>query len=260
MSISSLADKSAWRLDTFIAPPGSIQGGAVALEGPERRHAFDVARTRVGDTVRLIDGDGSEALARVDAIGRTLASLTVLESRVHPREGNVELTIVQGLPKSRGMDEVVRRCAELGVAEVVPVTTERTISRSGSRSDRERLERWRSIAVAAAKQSRGVFITEVAPVARLVDLDARVAGAELAVVAWEEEGDTSLSAALSAAGRPSRVLAVVGPEGGLTADEVRMLSSTGARPVGLGRRILRADWAGAAVAAMVSSQLGGLLP
>jgi 16S rRNA (uracil1498-N3)-methyltransferase len=260
VEVNSLSDASVWRLDTFLVPPGFLEGRAVALEGPERHHAFDVARTREGDVVRLIDGDGTEALARVDGVCRERATLTVLESRVHSRDAAVLLTIVQGLPKARGMDEVVRRCAELGVAEVIPATTERTLARKWARPDRERLARWRSISLAATKQSRGVFITDVAPVAELVDVVDRVARAERAVVAWEDETGVSLSDALSLPHRPRRVIAVVGPEGGLTGGEVEMLASAGARPVGLGRRILRADWAAAALSAMVAGELGGLLP
>ena len=260
MEISSLRDASAWRLDTFLVPSGSLGGGAVVLEGSERHHAFDVARTREGAVVRLIDGEGAEALARVDDVGRARASLTILESRSHSREDGVALTIVQALPKSRGMDEVVRRCAELGVAQVIPVTTERTLTRGSARPQRDPLTRWRSIALAATKQSRGVFLTDVAPVAPLADIVDRVAGAERAVVAWEGETGTTLSDALSGPPSPRRVLAVIGPEGGLTSGEVDTLASAGARPVGLGRRILRADWAAAALSAIVASELGGLLP
>lgn len=259
MEIRSLNDASVWRLDTFLAPPGTLRDRAVSLEGPERHHAFDVARVRTGDVVRLIDGEGTEALARVDAVGRARAALTILDARVHSREDGVALTIVQALPRSRAMDEVVRRCAELGVAEVVPVTSDRAPA-GGRRPDAERLERWRAVALSAAKQSRGVFVTRVAPVVPLAATLGRVGEADLALVAWEEETEATLSDVLSVAPRPRRMVAVVGPEGGLGPREVEALTGAGATAVGLGRRILRADWAAAALASVVASRFGGLLP
>jgi 16S rRNA (uracil1498-N3)-methyltransferase len=251
--------RPSWKLDTYIVPAGSLAGASVRLDGPEHRHAFSAARARVGDTVRLIDGEGVEALARVDSAVRSGASLAILETVAHRREDGTSLTVVQGLPKGRGFDEVVRRCAELGVATVVPVETERTVSRPKESAGRERLDRWRAVSVAAAKQSRAVFLTEVSPVTTLDDAAGLIAGCDAAFVAWEE-GGTPLADALREAGSPRRLLAVVGPEGGLTASEVDALRQRGAVTVALGARILKADWAAAAMAAMISSALGGLLP
>ncbi len=248
-----------WKLDTYIVPAGSLAGASVSLEGAEHRHAFSAARVRVGDTVRLIDGEGAEALARVASVERSGASLDVLETATHRREDGTSLTIVQGIPKGRGFEEVVRRCAELGVATVVPVETERTVSRPRTDAGRDRLERWRAISAAAAKQSRGVFLTEVLPVTTLDEAAGLAAECDAAFVAWEE-GGTPLVEALSEAGSTRSLLVVVGPEGGLTGVEVDALRARGVLPVDLGRRILKADWAAAAVAAVVSNSLGGLLP
>ncbi len=248
-----------WKLDTYIVPAGSLAGTSVMLVGPEHRHAFAAARSRVGDTVRLIDGEGVEALARVDTADRSGASLTVLETATHRRADGVSLTVVQALPKGRGFDDVVRRCAELGVAAVVPVETERTVARPSGSSARDRLERWRAVAVSAAKQSRGVFLTEVLPLTTLEAASDLMPGSDASFVAWEE-GGVPLSSALRDAAGAGRLLAVVGPEGGLTEREVGALTDRGAVTVDLGRRILKADWAAAAMAAMISSALGGLLP
>lgn len=258
--MSSLDEASVWRLRTFVVPPDALDGRAVVVEGAEHRHAFGVVRARVGDDVRLIDGEGTEVLARVDAASESRASFSVMERRKHERDDGVSLTIVQSLPKGRGMDEVVRRCAELGVASIVPVVSERTVSRPDVETAERRLERWRAVALAAVKQSRGVFLTNVEPLAALDEVGALVSGSERAFVAWEEEGGVSLLSALGRAPKPRSLLAVVGPEGGLSSSEVEALGAMGAEPVGLSRRVLRADWAAAALAAMASHSLGGLLP
>jgi 16S rRNA (uracil1498-N3)-methyltransferase len=248
-------------MDTFLVPPGALSESAVTLDGPEGHHAVDVVRVREGDLVRLIDGEGGEAVARVESVGRSEATLSVEETRSHERASGLHLTVVQALLKGRAFDEVVRRCAELGVASIVPASTARSIGKVPAGGEDARLARWTSIALAAVKQSRGVFLPRVGRVRDLDSVADLVGEHDLALVAWEEDG-TALRETLADAPEAAlrRILLVVGPEGGLEAAEVEALRAAGARPVGLGRRVLRADWAAAAAAAMISSEVGGLLP
>ena len=246
-------------MDTFRVRPGSLGGRAAIVDGPEGHHAVDVVRVREGDLVRLIDGEGAEAVARVDAAAHSEAALSIIEMRCHERGSGVELTVVQALLKGRSFDEVVRRCSELGVAEIVPVLTARSIGRVPPDAEESRLARWEAVALAAVKQSRGVFVPRIGGVRDLGAVAKLVGDHARALVAWEEEGETGLRQALGVPG-PARILLVVGPEGGLAADEVEGLVAAGATPVSVGRRVLRADWAAAAVAAMISYEVGGLLP
>jgi len=247
-------------MDTFRVPPGSIVGRATVVDGSEGHHAVDVVRVRPGDLVRLIDGEGTEAVARVDAAAHSEAELSIIETRSHERRSGVELTVVQALLKGRAFDEVVRRCSELGVTEIVPVLTMRTIGKLPAGAEKSRLARWEAVALAAVKQSRGVFVPRIGAVRDLAAIGDLVAEHDRALVAWEEEAEAGLRDALVGTPAPQRVLLVVGPEGGLAADEVEGLVDAGATPVSAGRRVLRADWAAAAVAAMISYELGGLLP
>jgi 16S rRNA (uracil1498-N3)-methyltransferase len=256
----TLDDASAWRLDTFLVPPGALGDRAVVLDGAEAHHALHVVRAAAGDVIRLIDGEGVEALGRVDRVDTSRAWLAIIERRVHRREDGVELTLVQALLKRRGFSEVVRRATELGVAGVVPVTTERSVGRVPDGSEDERSARWTSVARSALKQSRGVYLPRIERARPLSEIGPVLAGADLGLVAWEEERGVSLAARLSEADGPRRIALVVGPEGGLSAAEIATLASLGAEPVSVGRRVLRADWAGPAAAAMIASAVGGLLP
>ena len=254
-----LDDPGVWRMDTFRVDPGSLDGPSVVIDGTEGHHAVDVVRVRRGDVVRLIDGEGLEALATVESTGSSEASVSIVEARSHEGAAGVHLTIVQGLLKGRSFDEVVRRCSELGVAGIVPARTARAVGRLKPEAEADRLARWDAVALAAVKQSRGVFLPRIGPVCDL-DRVAELSGNhDLALVALEEEAGMGLKGALGGAS-PGRVVLVVGPEGGLEASEVDLLRTGGFLPVGVGRRVLRADWAAAAVASMISHELGGLLP
>lgn len=253
------AEPGSWRLSTFLVPPGALEAPTVDIEGPEGHHAVRVVRLSRGEDVRLIDGEGAEAVARVESVGASSARAAVLDSRLHTRDEGVELVVAQGLLKGRSFDEVVRRCSELGVSEIVPLETRRSVGRVPEEALDGRLERWGAVALAAAKQSRGVFVPRVRPVSTVESLAEDVPGFGAAAVAWEEEQGSGLSECVS--GRSSdRLLLVVGPEGGLEAAEVDFLVRAGAVSVGLGRRVLKADWAAAAASAVISHLVGGLLP
>ena len=246
-----------WRMDTFLVPQGALSSGDVVLQGAEGHHAADVMRVADGQLIRLVDGCGAEAIGRVDSVGRSEVAANVLEARDHSREDGARLTVAQALLKGRAFDDVVRRCGELGVESIVPITTARSIGRVPAGGERGRLSRWESVALAALKQSRGVFLPTIEPVMDLSAV-ARLGGdVELPIVAWEE-GGVPLSTALRS--HTGRILLIVGPEGGLTEAEVGILTDAGFVAVSLGRRVLRADWAAAAAAAMIASEVGGLLP
>jgi 16S rRNA (uracil1498-N3)-methyltransferase len=278
--MSGLNDADVWRIDTFIVPPGSLAGGTCVVSGREGHHGADVMRVRAGDPVRLIDGEGEEALARVDSVTGGFVRCSISERRSHERDSGVSLTVAQALLKGRGFDEVVRRLSELGVASIRPLVTERAIGRVPEDGLESRLERWRSVAGAAVKQSRGVFLPEIDAPVEIAGLARRVGEFELALTAWEDEEAVGLIEALRgwrsldgerparAAGEgthtrsgagPRSVLLVVGPEGGLSVAEVELLRQAGATSVTVGRRVLKADWAAAAISAMISYEVGGLL-
>lgn len=255
---SLLDDASLWRLDTFRLPPGCLSGSEVVMDGPEGHHAVHVLRVRPGTLVRAIDGEGVEAIGRVARVASGSADIEIIESRSHARSEGASLTIAQGLLKDRGFDEVVRRCTELGVAEIVPLLTARVQVRPHAAGPRA--ERWRAVASAALKQSRGVFAPRILAPLTMDGLIERLPTEGRTYAAWEEERSLSLRDALRADGAPRLIVGVVGPEGGLDPAEVRALERAGARPVSLGRRILRADWAAAALAAALAHETGGLLP
>jgi 16S rRNA (uracil1498-N3)-methyltransferase len=245
-------------LPTYVVGPGELDQTQCRLTGDEGRHAARVARVRAGELVRLIDGSGTEAAARVLRAHDGL-DLEVIERRQHRRDEGLELVVGQALLKGRDFDSVVRRLAELGVARVVPLITSRVVPDLDESAVEQRLARWRAVSLAATKQSRGVFLTDVSAPVSLEDFTRSTKDADARLVAWEE-CDGNLLGVLPDL-RPSHAaVCVVGPEGGLEADEVAGLQGMGFVSVSLGRRVLRADWAAAALAMVLSQKSGGLLP
>lgn len=235
----------------FLAPvgPATGVGDAVLLDGDEGRHAVAARRLRVGEAVVLTDGCGLRALAVVRQVARGALTAEVRSVEQVPAPAP-RLVVVQALVKGDRGERAVELMTELGVDVVVPWAASRCVARwDGERAGRGRA-RWRATATAAAKQARRTWHPQVRDPADLVAVTGLVADAELALVLHE-----SATSSISTVPVPpdGDVVVVVGPEGGLTDDEVASLTSAGATAVTLGPTVLRASTAGAAAAAVLLS-------
>jgi 16S rRNA (uracil1498-N3)-methyltransferase len=219
-------------------------GDRAVLDGPEGRHAATVKRLRPGEGVQLADGRGGLAQAVVAAAGRDAVELTVTgRTRLDPPAPRV--VVAQALVKGDRGELAVELATEAGVDEILPWRAARCVARweEGPRGDKA-LARWRSTAREAAKQARRPWLPVVGAPMTTAALVRRVADAGVALVLHESATDrlADLGPELAVAGE---VLLVVGPEGGVTDDEVAALTAAGARPVRLGPEVLRASTAAA---------------
>lgn len=228
---------------------GVSAGAEVGVEGDEAHHAVAVRRLRVGEQVVLTDGAGTSAVGAVSATGKRVFTVAVESVRVQP-EPEPAVVVVQALPKGDRGELAVEVLTEIGVAGVVPWAAARSVAVWKAERAAKSLARWRATAREAAKQSRRVWFPTVAPLATTADVVALAGAADLAVVLHEDATEPVTALDVPAAGR---IVVVVGPEGGLTEDEVTAFVAAGAVSVRLGAEVLRTSTAGvAAVAALLS--------
>jgi len=229
---------------------GAAAGALVRVEGDEAHHAVAVRRMRVGEGLVLTDGRGGVAVGTVEATGkRTLdVRLTSYETVAEPSPA---LVAVQALAKGDRGERAVEVLTEIGAARIVPWAAERSVAVwKGDRAARS-LSRWRATAREAAKQSRRAWHPEVAEPATTADVRGLVAAADVAVVLHEAASGSLTDLEVPATGT---VVVVVGPEGGLTDDEVDELVGAGGVAVRLGAEVLRTSTAGVAAAAALLSR------
>lgn len=228
---------------------GVRTGAPVTVEGDEAHHAVAVRRLRVGEPVVLTDGRGTSAVGEVVSTGKRVFAVTVTSVDSVPAP-EPSVTVVQALPKGDRGELAVEVLTEVGVGRVVPWAASRSVAVwKGERAEKS-LARWRSTAREAAKQARRGWFPEVDPLASTADVVRLVAAAPLAVVLHEEATLPLGSLEVPPIGP---VVVVVGPEGGLSDDEVAAFASAGAVPVRLGAEVLRTSTAGvAAVAALLA--------
>ena len=226
-----------------------LSGDDLVLAGVEGRHAATVRRVRVGEKVDLADGLGTRAHCRVTSLGQDVVHLLVLERVVEP-EPSPRLVLVQAIAKGDRGELAVELATEVGVDEVLPWSAERSIVKwEGARGEKA-LNRWRSTAREAGKQSRRARHPVVGHWVDTATLLERVA-ASTTLVLHEQASEPLASTPLPASGD---VLLVVGPEGGITDGELQRLLGAGGRAVRLGSSVLRTSTAGAAAASVVSAR------
>ena len=233
----------------FFVPAVPAAASRLVLDGAEGRHAATVRRIGVGERVDVADGDGGWAHCVVSSVGRAELVLDVLTSGVEPPPAP-RFVLVQALAKG-GRDELaVETATELGVDEVVPWQAARSVVQwRGERGTKARAG-WESIARAAAKQSRRARVPAIAALASSADVRARIGGAALAVVLHEDADAGLAGMLLPSAGD---VVLVVGPEGGITPDELELFAGAGALVCRLGPHVLRSSTAGPAAIAVLSA-------
>ena len=220
----------------------------LTLGGAEGHHAATVQRMRVGELLMLADGRGGTASALVTAVGRGTLDVRIT-SRGYARPPDPRLVVVQGIAKGDRGELAVQAMTEVGVDEIVPWAASRSVVQwRGERGARAR-DKWASTAREAAKQARRPWLPVVGgdPDCSTKQIAARIADVAVAFVLHEEASDRLVTADLPTAGE---VLLVVGPEGGISADEVTDFTAAGARPVRLGDSVLRTSTAGVAALAV----------
>ncbi len=240
-------------LPLFLVDPallsGARPGDRLVLDGAEGRHAATVRRIAPGERVLLADGAGLRATCDVVGAARAELELVVAELAVED-EPQPRFVLVQALAKGDRDDQAVEAATEFGVDEVVPWQASRCIVQwRGERGDKAR-RKWESAVVAAAKQSRRSRVPVVAELATTKSLTARVGSAAAAYVLHE---DATASLAAQQVPDYGEVLVIVGPEGGITPEEVAALEAAGAVTVRLGPTVLRSSSAGPAALAVLSA-------
>ena len=231
----------------FFVDAAVLAADRIVVDGAEGRHAADVRRLRVGERVEVGDGCGRLVHGEVAEVARGRIVVDV-ESRVDVAAASPRFVVVQALAKGGRDLDAVEAMTEVGVDEIVAWTSERSIARLTERT----LPKWSATAREAAKQSRRAWIPQVSGPLSTSDVCARIASASLAVVLHEEATERLVSLPVPGDGD---VVLVVGPEGGLAAEELDGFAAAGAHTCRLGGNVLRTSTAGvAAISALSAAQ------
>jgi len=209
------------------------------LTGADAAHAVKSLRMREGDEITLCDSAGTDYHGIITAAAADSLAVKIISREKSPGEPQTAITLYQAMPKADKLDFIVQKATELGVCAIVPVLTERCISRPDDKSMAKKLEKLNRTALEAAKQAGRGIIPRVLPMLKYHEAVLQMRESELALLFYE-----CAKMPLRDAVRPAKTVAVmIGSEGGFSPQEAAFAAENGIPPVSLGSRILRCETA-----------------
>ncbi|HUL29001.1 MAG TPA: 16S rRNA (uracil(1498)-N(3))-methyltransferase [Thermodesulfobacteriota bacterium] len=226
----------------FYVPRPLVEKGMLRIKGEEVKHIRKVLRLREGDEIAVFDGSGKEFEGTI--VGEEISSVVIKVQRATTSMGdsNVEVTLAQSLLKGEKMDYLIQKATELGVKEVIPFLSSRSVPVLEKSRRLKRHHRWERIAIEASKQCGRGLVPKIDSLQDYPEMLLKGSPNTLRLLLWEKEG-ARLKEVLEGSKGRRKIFFIVGPEGGFSQGEVEEAKETGFIPVTLGRRILRAETA-----------------
>lgn len=254
----------------FFVKNHQIQNNTVMIEGEDVNHIANVLRLQKQDKISVCNSDsGITYQTEIKNITNHSVECVIIEKMNYTTESIMEVTVFQGLPKADKMEYIIQKVTELGAKVIVPVSMKRCVVKLEGKDEEKKLNRWQKIAETAAKQSGRDIIPKIEKIMKIEKLKDVISNYDLFIVAYEEEKILTLKNVLNKKhidilqkniqetkgmrfeesnedllkAMHLKIGIMVGPEGGLEPNEVKMLKENGAQVVTLGKRILRTETA-----------------
>jgi len=245
----------------FVSDENVVEnGGSITIHGSEVHHIINVLRKKKGDLLNFFDGRGCEYKARIISIRKEkepAVETIVLEKLKTAKEPEVRIRLFQCIPKGDKMDLLVQKCTEIGIHEIVPVVSERTIVRPSGGRFETKIERWRKIARSASEQSGRNTIPAVRNPEEFKNAIKNAERDCSKLMLWESETGKHLGEYLRKIKTDLKeVILMVGPEGGFSPAEAAEAGECGFNSVTMGSRVLRTETAGLIAAAIILYETG----
>ena len=240
----------------FYVEPEAVSENTVRITGGDVNHIKNVLRMRSGEEVVILDGSGMEYRCEIETINDDVLA-RVLEAKKTEAELSVRLLLFQGLPKKDKMELIIQKAVELGVSEIIPVLTKRTVVKlEDKKKEQKKLERWQAIAEAAAKQSGRGIIPKVCEAVKFTEAVKQAEALEEALIPYElAEGMDEARERIRGLHGKKTIGIFIGPEGGFAEEEIALAVKSGIHPITLGKRILRTETAGLCILSVIMFEL-----
>ncbi|BBM37558.1 hypothetical protein JCM16775_0242 [Leptotrichia hofstadii] len=232
---------------TVIAEKENIDennGKILINDKSDCNHIQNVYRLNAGNELRIIDGE-YEYLTEIIQISKKEVFVKILEKKEDSYSLNVNIDVAMGILKNDKMNLAIQKLTEIGVNRIIPLKTERVVVKIN-----EKKEKWDVVVRETLKQCRGIKFTEITPVKKLAEID--YSKYDKIIFAYENSGESkSLSEIIEKGDKD--ILYIIGPEGGITQEEVDFLKNNKAMEISLGKRILRAETAAIVVCGIIAN-------
>ncbi|RDW21759.1 16S rRNA (uracil(1498)-N(3))-methyltransferase [Oceanobacillus chungangensis] len=234
-------------MQRYFIPQTDWEGNEVNIKGDDAHHIIRVMRSQVGDQIICNHQDGNAAVCKITSLNQDSVHATVIEWKKETVELPIAVTIAQGLPKGDKFDLVLQKGTELGANAFIPLKMDRSIVVWDGKKIEKKMARFKKIVKEASEQSHRNKIPEIALPLTVTELINESVNYDVKMFAYEEEakvvGHQSFADIVSQMVANQSVLVCIGPEGGFSEQEARVLRENGFYSVRLGPRILRTETA-----------------
>lgn len=240
----------------FYYPNPEITANTFVLRGEEWHHARNVLRSEPGEKLVVFDGKGTEYLAEIVEAANKEAKLKILNKSKSPRPP-YQITLAQALPKSKAMDYIIQKATELGVVEIIPVLSERSVIKLDEKDIDSKIQRWMEIAIEAAKQCGLNWLPKISKPKTAKEVTELRRSYKLAYIGSLQPDAKRLwhyIPEIQSVGKETIIM--IGPEGDFTPAELGFARSAGFNPLSLGPMVLRCDTAAIYAISTISYELG----
>ena len=241
----------------FFVEPSQIQGTRVVITGNDVNHIKNVLRMQPGEEIAVSNGeDGKEYRCGIEELYEDEIVCTLRFIKEDGVELPSKIYLFQGLPKADKMELIVQKAVELGVYEIIPVSTKRAVVKLDEKKAKSKISRWQTIAEAAAKQSKRRIVPQIHNVMSFKEAVNYAKDMQVKIIPYELAEGMEKTRELIGSLKPGQDIAIfIGPEGGFEENEIQIAMENGIEPITLGKRILRTETAGFTVLSWIVYQL-----
>jgi 16S rRNA (uracil1498-N3)-methyltransferase len=246
-------------ITNFYTRPENIDHETLTIDGEEAKHILQVLRYKTGDVISVVDGCGTKYNVLIEKTSKEYLQGKIISSILSENEPVCQVTLAQAVCRNERMDFLIEKATEIGVYSIIPILTERSLIKvSGGFREKNKMERWRRLAIASMKQSLRTILPEIQNIIKFKELLPRIRNFDLCLIASLEKDSKSIKECEELRNNKGRILLVVGPETGFSEDELSQATECGAIPITLGARRLRTETAGVVFLSLVLHQLDDL--
>ena len=248
-------------MSKFFVKNEQINGNIIKIKGLDVNHIKNVLRKKVEEEIIICNSENQKNyLCEIKKIEKEEIECEI-QKELEKNKSNIEITIIQGMPKKDKMDLIIQKSVELGAFSIQPVEMERCIVKYNEKDKEKKRERWQKIAEVAAKQCGTNFIPKVNKIIKLKDACKILEKYDIVILAYEREEKTKLKQVLKNIKekykeKEIKIAVIIGPEGGISEKEVEMLNTIdNVITVTLGKRILRTETVALNILSVITYEL-----
>lgn len=244
----------------FFVAGNQINNNKIKIIGDDVNHIKNVLRQKSGDKITICDiSKEQDYLCEIDKIEEKSIDCNIIEKLENNTESNVKVTIFQGLPKADKMELVIQKSVELGAYDITPLQMKRCVVKLNEKDKAKKIQRWKKISEVAAKQCGRNIIPKINNIVNVKEVCNLCNEYDIVLIAYENEKENTLKKELKNLKKLDeeeiKVAVIIGPEGGIAPEEIKMFEENGAKIITLGNRILRTETVALSVLSIIMYEL-----